>query len=354
MRKLLKRRSVKAGLPPGTVVHIADVASETTSITVTYYDEQDVREETISPARECPPVTTDLAVTWVHVAGLGQVEALERIGECFDLHPLVVEDIANTDQRPKTEDFGSYLYVVAKMTTHDEETHELLAEQVSVVLGPNFVLSFQESQGDLFGAVRERIRSGKGRIRTMGPDYLAYAILDAVVDSYFAAIERLGDRVEAVEEDLTDDPTPPTLHEIHRLKREMIYLTKAIWPLRDAISALQREETKLISPETGVFLRDCYDHTVHVIDTVTAFRDMLSGMLDLYLSTVSNKMNAIMKVLTIIATLFIPLTFIAGVYGMNFECMPELKWHWGYPAVLLVMAGLSIVMLVYFRRKDWI
>jgi magnesium transporter len=354
MRRLIKRRSVKAGLPPGTVVHIADVAGETTNVTVTCYDEHDVREETIAVDRECPAIAADRGVTWVHVAGLGRVDALEQLGECFKLHPLVIEDIANTDQRPKTEDFGSYVYVVAKMTSYDRQSHELLAEQISLVIGPNFVLSFQESQDDLFGAVRERIRSGKGRIRTMGADYLAYAILDAVVDGYFAAIERLGDRVEAVEEDLTDEPTPRTLHEIHRLKREMIYLTKAIWPLRDAISALQREETKLISPGTGVFLRDCYDHTVHVIDTVTAFRDMLSGMLDLYLSTVSNKMNAIMKVLTIIATLFIPLTFIAGIYGMNFKFMPELKWPWGYPAVLVVMAGLSLAMLIYFKRKDWI
>ncbi len=354
MRKLLKRRSVKAGLPPGTVVHVADVVSERTSITVMRYDEQNVREEAVEPGRECPRIAPDLAVTWVHVAGLGQVETLQQLGECFGLHPLVVEDIANTDQRPKTEDFGSYIYVVGKMTTYDEKTHELIAEQISVVIGSNFVLSFQESERDLFAPIRERIRGGKGRIRTRGPDYLAYAILDAVVDSYFAAVERLGERVEAVEEELADDPSPPTLHEIHHLKRELIYLQKATWPLRDAISALQREETNLISAETTVFLRDCHDHTVHVIDTVTAFRDMLSGMLDLYLSTVSNRMNAVMKVLTIIATLFIPLTFVAGIYGMNFEYMPELRWHWGYPATLLLMAGLSVVMLVYFRRRGWI
>ncbi len=353
MRRFLKRRSAKAGLPPGTVVHVADAVSERTAVGITSYDEHEVREHEVETEPECPAITTDLAVTWVHVTGLGQLEALQQIGECFDLHPLVVEDIASTDQRPKAEDYGAYLYVVGKMVHYDDQADELTAEQISVLIGPNFVLSFQESERDLFGAVRERIRSGKGRIRAMGPDYLAYAILDAVVDSYFAALEKVGDRVEAVEEELTDDPDPQTLHEIHRLKREMIYLTKAVWPLRDAISALQREETELISPETNVFLRDCYDHTVHLIDTVTALRDMLSGMLDLYLSTVSNRMNAVMKVLTIVATLFIPLTFIAGLYGMNFEYMPELKWHWGYPAVLAAMAGVSVGMLLYFRRRKW-
>jgi magnesium transporter len=354
MRKFLAKQSVKAGLSPGTLVHVGDTPPQTTTVTVVSYDEEHFRETELDTARECPPLAPDLAVTWVHVVGLGHLEFLEHIGECFGLHPLVLEDILNTGQRSKTEDFGEYLFVVGKIAHYDGDNNELSFEQISMIVGPDFVLSFQESAGELAAGVRDRIRGGRGRSRRMGADYLAYALLDAVVDSYFVALEALGEHIEAVEEDLLADPSIQTLQEIHRLRRETILVRKAIWPLRDAIAALQRGASSLVSDALTVFLRDCYDHTVRVMDTVTAFHETLSGMLDLYLSTVSNKMNAVMKVLTIIATLFIPLSFIAGVYGMDFDYMPELQWRWGYPAVLLLMVAVAIGMLVYFRRKDWL
>jgi len=354
MRRFLTKQSVKAGLSPGTLVHVGETPPETTRATVISYDEEHFRETELDAGQECPAIVPELAVTWVHVVGLGHLAVLEHIGQCFGLHPLVLEDILDTGQRAKTEDFGEYLFVVGKMAHYDEQKRELAVEQISVVIGPNFVLSFQESDSPLVAGVKERIQGGKGRSRHMGADYLAYVLLDAVVDGYFVALETLGERIEAVEEELLDDPSTAALQEIHRLRRETILVRKAIWPLRDAIAALQRDDSPLVSEGLAVFLRDCYDHTVQVMDTVAAFHETLSGMLDLYLSTVSNKMNAIMKVLTIIATLFIPLTFVAGLYGMNFEYMPELRSPWGYPAVLMVMAAAAIGMLLYFRRKDWL
>jgi magnesium transporter len=246
------------------------------------------------------------------------------------------------------------------MLQWDERRQELTAEQVSLVLGKRFVLSFQERPGDVFDAVRERLRTGKGRIRAAGADYLAYSLIDAVVDGYFGVLEGIGDRLEALEQVLISRPTPQTLREIHTLKREGLFLRKSVWPLREVISGLQRGGSELIASETAVYLRDVYDHTIQVIDTMETIRDMLAGMVDTYLSSVSNRMNEVMKVLTIIATIFIPLTFIAGVYGMNFQPdagplnMPELRWAWGYPAVLVVMAVVAALMVLYFRRKRWI
>jgi magnesium transporter len=227
------------------------------------------------------------------------------------------------------------------------------SEQVSIVVGDKFVLSFQESVGDVFEPIRDRIRNSKGRIRKMGSDYLAYALLDAVVDGYFSVLETIGDTIESMEEQLAKEPTEDILRQIHSLKREMIFLRKSIWPLRELISSLQRSDSDLISESTDVFLRDVYDHTIQVIDTVESFRDIVSGMLDLYLSSISNKMNAVMKVLTIIATIFIPLTFIAGIYGMNFKYMPELEWRWSYAVVWLIMILIAAGMIMYFRKKKW-
>ena len=240
------------------------------------------------------------------------------------------------------------------MISYDDQAQSVLSEQVSLVLGDNFVLSFQESIGDVFEQIRDRIRNAKGRVRKCGPDYLMYALLDAVVDGYFTVLEKLGEKIETMEEELVTSPTEQTLRQIHDLKREMIFLRKSVWPLRELISSLQRSESDLIKESTGVYLRDVYDHTIQVIDTVESFRDMVSGMLDIYLSSISNRMNAVMKVLTIIATIFIPLTFVAGIYGMNFEYMPELKWHWAYPVVWLVMIVIAAYMVVYFRKKRWL
>ena len=260
----------------------------------------------------------------------------------------------NTEQRPKIDDLEDYIFVVLKMLSYDSDQNQLRMEQISLVLGKNFVLSFQENTGDVFGPVRDRIRKAKGRIRKMGPDYLAYALLDAIMDNYFLVLEKLGEEIESLEEDLVSHPTPETVQKIHNLKRELIFLRKSVWPLREVINVLEKAETDLIQSRTLIFLRDIYDHTIQVIDTVETFRDMVSGMLDIYLSSVSNRMNEVMKVLTIIATIFIPLTFIAGVYGMNFKAMPELEISWGYPAVLVIMVVIGVMMLMMFRRKRWL
>ncbi len=354
MPRLIKKRSKKAGLPPGTLVHIGEQKAEEVTITVIDYDEARFQEEEIKTVEECFPFKDKPTVTWINVDGIHQVEVLELLGDCFGLHPLVLEDILNTDQRPKMEDFGDYIFVVLKTFSYNDQSDELEPEQISLILGPSFVMSFQEREGDVFNPIRERIRSSKGRIRRMGADYLAYALLDSIVDHYFIVLEQVGEEVEFLEEELVTNPTPETLQTIHNLKRDMIFLRKSVWPLREVIGALERGELSLIRESTGIYLRDVYDHTIQVVDTIETFRDMISGMLDIYLSSVSNRMNEVMKVLTIIATIFIPLTLIAGIYGMNFQYMPELGWRWGYPVVWLVMLVIGVVMLVYFRRKKWL
>ena len=360
MAKRTKKRLKKSGLPPGTLVYVGEQKVETVKISYLDYDEQNFQEKQVSNIEECFPFKTTPTVTWINIDGLHDVEIIERLGRQFELHPLILEDVLHAEQRPKYEDFDKYIFIVLRMLQYNEQIHDIESEQVSLILGTNFVISFQERVGDVFEPIRERLRNAKGRIRKMGSDYLAYALLDAMVDSYFAILEKIGERIESMEEQLVANPTEKTLHQIHTMKREMISLRKSIWPLREVISGVQRSESSLISETTGLYLRDVYDHTIQVIDTVESFRDMVSGMLDIYLSSISNKMNAVMKVLTIIATIFIPLTFIAGIYGMNFNPekspwnMPELNWYWGYPAVWLVMAVVLVIMLIYFRRKKWL
>jgi len=347
--------SRKAGLSPGALVHVGKKKIEKARIRIIDYDESQLQEREAKTIEECFPFKEKPTVTWINIDGLHEVDIIEKIGKHFDVHPLVLEDIVNTGQRPKMEDFDSYIFVVLKMLYYDEKENEVTAEQFSLILGSNFVISFQERVGDVFNPIRQRIRSAKGRIRKMGADYLAYCLVDTIVDSYFGILEKLGEEIESIEEELVHNPTPETLQTIHNLKREMIFLRKSVWPLRELISELERGESSLIHESTGIYLRDVYDHTIQVIDTIETFRDMVSGMLDIYLSSVSNKMNEVMKVLTIFAAIFIPLTFVAGIYGMNFEYMPELKWHWVYPeafwGTIAVLAG---VMLFYFKRKRWL
>jgi magnesium transporter len=354
MPKWVKKRSKKAGLPPGTLIHIGERKTEALKITILDYDETHFEEREIKTIEECFPFRNTSTVTWINIDGLHQVEVLEKLGHFYGFHPLVMEDILNTDQRPKMEDYGEYLYIVLKMIVYMDKSKEIVTEQISLILGPNFVISFQEREGDVFNPVRERIRNGKGRIRKMGADYLAYNLLDAIVDNYFIILEKLGEKIEFLEEELVVHPATETLQEIHHFKRELIFLRKAVWPLREVIGGLERGELSLIQESTRIYLRDVYDHTIQVMDTVETFRDMVSGMLDIYLSSISNRMNAVMKVLTIIATIFIPLTFIAGIYGMNFKYMPELEWRWGYPIILLIMFILGVFMLIYFRNKKWL
>jgi magnesium transporter len=354
INKRFKKDSQKAGLPPGTLVHIGERKLESVRITLIDYDEQNVREKQPDEIEQCFPFKTTPTVTWINIDGLHDIQLMEKIGKNFDFHPLILEDVLNTGQRPKFEDFENYIFIVLKMLTYDESEETIKSEQVSMILGKNFVISFQEIQGDVFENIRERIRNAKGRIRKMSCDYLLYVLLDAIVDNYFAILEKFGEKIESLEEQLVSDPDEKILQKIHSIKRELISLRKSVWPLRELVSGLQRSESPLISESTIIYFRDVYDHTIQVIDTVETFRDMVSGMLDIYLSSISNRMNAVMKVLTIIATIFIPLTFIAGVYGMNFKIIPELEWKWGYGAVWLVMLIVAACMLVYFRRKKWL
>ena len=312
-----------------------------------------VREASISDLTECFPCSDASTVTWIDVNSVHQVELVAKLGECFSLHPLVVEDILNTDQRPKLEDYGEYLFIVFRAFSCNGGLCPMETEQISLILGPNYVISFQEKESTVFDKILERIRTGKGRTVKSGADYLAYSLLDTIVDNYFIVLEHLGERMEALEDTLVANPASQTLREIHLLKRDLISIRRSVWPLREVLNNMQREGTILITETTRVYLRDVYDHAIHAIDTLETFRDMISGMLDIYLSSASNRLNEVMKVLTIIATIFIPLTFIVGVYGMNFRFMPELRWRWGYPAVLLLMAGISVYMLYFFKKKKW-
>lgn len=354
MLKHRKKRLGKIGLPPGTPVYVGDRGDEEVKITILDYDESQIQEKEVKDVEECFPFKETSTVTWINMDGIHKVENIEKIGNHFGVHSLVQEDIVHTEQRPKVEEFEGHLYIVLKMIAYDEENKRTLSEQVSLILGPNYVISFQERQGDIFDSIRERIRNLKGRIRKMGADYLAYTLLDTVVDHYFLVLEKFGERLEELEDELISNPRPEDLQEIHRLKREMIYLRKSVWPLREVISNLEKTETSLIVQSTQIYLRDVYDHTIQIIDTVETYRDMLSGMHDTYLSSISNRMNEIMKVLTIIATIFIPLTFIAGIYGMNFDFMPELGWKWAYFALWGVILGIALIMIFYFRRKKWL
>jgi magnesium transporter len=354
MVRRLKKRSKKAGLPPGSLVHIGDRLTEKTKITVFDYDEAHLQEKEIKTVGECRQFKDSPTVAWIHIEGIHDTQILEELGTVFGLHPLTLEDILNTDQRPKMEDFCEYIYIVLKtFYNHADENNETTSEQISIILGPTFVISFQEKETDIFNPLRERIRAGKGRLRKSGADYLAYSLIDTIVDNYFTILEHLGEKIEIIEESLVKNPSTQTLQAIQNLKREMIFLRKSVWPLRETISSLQRTECQLIHDSTSVFLKDIYDHTIQVIDTIETFRDMLSGILDIYLSSISNRMNEIMKVLTVIATIFMPLTFIAGLYGMNFKYMPELEWHWGYFLILAVMITVAVSMLAYFRKKGW-
>ncbi len=354
INKSIRKRSRTAGLAPGTLVHVGERKMDSVKITVIDYDQNNLTEKQAANVEECFEFKTTPTVTWINIDGLHDIKLVEKIGKHYEIHPLVLEGIVNTTQRPKFEDMDTYIFIVFKMLTYNDEQGTVQSEQVSVILSRGVVISFQECVGDVFENIRERLRNAKGRLRSMGADYLMYTLLDAVVDNYFTVLEKLGERIEELEERLVSNPNEQMLRQIHNIKRELISLRKSVWPLREVISSLERSESSLIKKATGVYLRDVYDHTIQVIDTLESFRDMASGVLDIYLSSISNRMNAVMKVLTIIATIFIPLTFIAGIYGMNFKYMPELEWRWGYLMVWLVMTGVVIIMLTYFRKKKWL
>jgi magnesium transporter len=348
------RSARKAGLPPGALVYTGDQTLDKATIDIMDYDADDFRELKSVSASDTAPFRESPTVTWMNVIGLHDVELIGAIGERFDLHPLVLEDVLSTGQRPKFENLGDYLFIVLKTLHWRRESSDVRTEQISLVLGPSFVVSFQEIPEDPFDNVRERIRTGRGRIRTMGADYLAYALIDAVVDNYFVALESLGERIEVLSEETMGDPTEHTVHDIQSLRHILSDVRRSVWPLREVISAFQREESPLLTETTDVYVRDVYDHTIQVVETIEAYRDIVSGLFDMYLSSVSNRMNEVMKVLTIIATIFIPITFVAGVYGMNFHRMPELAWAWGYPLALFAMLSIALTMVFYFKRKRWL
>jgi magnesium transporter len=353
-KKVIRTHPGKIGAAPGSLIHVGEQKVHSAQITLTEYNAEQLREKSISTITAVEHNKADRLVRWVNVDGIHQVNLLESCGTHFNLHSLVLEDILNTGHRPKFEEHDDYLFLVLKMLFLPEAGSEVQTEQISLIVKENLVLSFQERSGDVFDGVRERIRNNRGRIRKRGADYLAYALLDSVIDNYFVILEKIGEEIEGLQEELIFAPTPTTLQKIHNLKREMILLRKSVWPLRELISGMQRCESTLIARENEIFFKDIYDHTIQVIDTVETFRDILSGMLDLYLSSISNRMNEIMKVLTIMATIFIPLTFIAGIYGMNFDVMPELHWPWGYAAFWIMILFIAGGMALYFRKKNWL
>ncbi|MFP4053237.1 MAG: magnesium/cobalt transporter CorA [Phycisphaerae bacterium] len=360
MARWMKSLRGKAGLPPGTLVHVGEKRTEKTKITVLDYGTDSCRQHEVPVPGDVYPYKTTDTVSWINIDGIHDVNIVGTIGREFGIHPLLLEDIVNTSQRAKVNYGEQQVFIVLKMLDFNEAEEQVEVEQVSLVFGPNYLLSFQEREGDVFEGVRERIRSGRGRVRQAGTDYLAYALMDAIVDNYYLILERIGDRVEKLEEEVINDPAPETVRTIYHYKREMINLRRAAWPLREEIGTMMRDEHPQVSQDVRPYLRDLYEHCVQVIDTIETFRDMISGMLDLYLSCVSNRMNEVMKVLTIIATIFIPLSFVVGLYGMNFDPevspwnMPELSWYFGYPAVWCVLLAITGAMLYYFKRRGWL
>jgi len=360
MTLYIKKAKKKLGLKPGSVVYVGEKRVEKVTIDVIDYTDSDFTEKRVDNIEECFPFKESPTMSWINITGIHETDIVERLGKHFDMHPLVLEDIVNTGQRPKMEDTGEYIFVVLKMLYKADEDGELSAEQVSILFGKNWVITFQEKPQDVFELVRQRIKRTVPRVRFMTADYLAYTLIDAAVDHYFLVLEDVGERIEALEDEIADSPKQESLATIRELKKQLIFMRKAVWPLREVIGGLERTESKLIKDSTEPYIRDLYEHTIQVIDTVETFRDMVSGLLDLYHTGVSNHMNEVMKVLTIIATIFIPLGFLAGVYGMNFDTgaspfnLPELGFRFGYPmfwgAVVIVASGL----LWFFRRKNWL
>lgn len=350
----MKGISKKRGLKPGSLVHVGKSTGKGSKISVIDYKGEVFDERNLKSIEESYKYKNSDSVTWINVDGLEDMGLYEKFGKEFGIHPLVMEDILNTNQRPKIEEFDNYIYVVLKMIYYSKNVP--VVEQVSLICMKNVVITFQEQElkGDVFDNLRNRLRTSGNKLRSSGTDYLAYAIIDSIVDNYFVALEKFEDRIETFEEKLLKNPTNEVFTEIYNMKREMIFIRKSVWPLREVINILQRGESDFISSDTSVYFKDVYDHTIQVIDSIELFRDIIEGMLDTYLSSVSNKMNEVMKFLTIFSTIFIPLSFLVGVYGMNFDNMPELKWHYAYQGLWVIMIAIVVSMLVYFKKKKWL
>jgi magnesium transporter len=354
MAKLLKKHSRKIGLPPGSLIYTGIPTDKQIEISLVDYDANHVKEFNNASLEECIAYLKTPATTWIHICGIHDIKVVEQIGKHFGLHSLMLEDIVTSGQRSKLDDYKDNIYIVMRLLKYDEEKNEIEDEQVSFILGSNFLLSFSETKKDLYEPVKERIRNKNSRITHRGADYLCYSLIDCTVDHYFLILEKVDEQLENLEEELVQDPNPNTLKKIQQTKRSIALLRKSVWPTRGVINLFRRLETPLIQETTKIYMQDVYDHTIQAIDTIESFRDLSSGLLDIYLSNINLRMNEVMKVLTIVATIFVPLTFIASIYGMNFEYIPELHYRWGYPMVLGFMLFVTCGMLYYFRRKQWI
>lgn len=355
----LRKRAQKKGHAPGTPIFTGEVKTDKPIITVINYSKESFNEIVGDHLEKCMAAVKEEGVNWVNVEGLHDVEMITHLGQYFKIHPLTIEDILNVEHRPKVEEFDNYLFVTLKILLYDPKNSTFVINQLSIILGKNFVLTFQESDTKLFDNIRDRLKNIKNHsLREHGSDYLMYRLLDAVIDDYFIVLEALGDQIEKIEENIISGPMGRASHmnsnAIYHLKRQALLLRKAIWPMREVIGQITHVEDKLITDFTRLYLRDVYDHTVQAIDTIETFRDMLASMLDMYLSILTNRMNEIMKTLTIIATIFIPLTWLASLYGMNFPYMPGLYWRYGYPMTLLAMGIMAVAMIIYFKRRKWI
>lgn len=349
-----KRVAKKPGQSPGTLQFTGKKKLEKVLIHLWEYDENNLSEYDLTDIDDSKQYLESPSNTWINIYGLHDVERLKEIWNFFQLHPLMQEDIVNIHQRAKIEEYPEQMFFVIRMISISEDPEELKSEQVSVVIGSNYVLTFQEDTFPIFEPVLHRLKSASPRLRKNGPDYLAYALIDTIVDHYFKVLEQFGEEIEVLENEVLENFENSIPEKIHRLRRKLIFFRKAVWPLRDSLNSLLREESKFINEENKVYFRDVHDHTIQIIDGLENYRDMVIGLLDMYMSQVSNKMNEVMKVLTIIATIFIPLTFIAGIYGMNFEYMPELKLPWAYPTLLILMLMTGVGMFYFFRRKKWL
>lgn len=354
MAESLSYASEKSGLPSGSLVHVGEVHGIENRITVIDYNPSMLEKHIIKSIEDVLPYKQTDTVTWVNIEGLSDISIIDAIGKHFGIHALVLEDILNTHQRPKFEDFNDYLYIVLKALSLSDDIFDVDYEQVSLLVLDKFVFSFKEKPDDIFDPILAQLGNEKGRLRNFGTDYLAYVIMDTVVDEYFALQDALDELIENVEDELLSTPTAKTLKTIQTIKRELIFLRRSVSPLRELLVAIQRSDSHLLHERTKRYFGDVYDHAIRVIEAMESYRDLIAGMLDIYLSSVSNKMNETMKVLTVFATIFIPLTFIAGVYGMNFEYMPELKWKWAYPALWMLFIAISVFLLGYFKKKDWL
>lgn len=350
-KQQLKKRSHKVGLPPGSLPEKAPSA-ERARASLIQYNQSAINEEPYDLKNPILPVNDK--IEWINVDGVHDTETLKALGQTFNIHSLILEDISSLDQRPKVDEYGDQLFATIRMMYFDEESGQVDSEQVSLVLGKHYLLSFQEKEGDVFDKNRERLRSGKGRIRSSGADYLFYTLLDTVVDHYYVILESLGEKIDELEIKLIENPQEDDLRKLYRYRNETMYLKKWAWPTREMINKLLRNDSGLMCKDTEMYLRDVYDHSQHVIDTIESYRDLLASMMDLYLNSVSNRLNQVMKVLTVIATIFIPLTFLTGVYGMNFHFMPELDYNWAYPGLLVLMFVIIGIQLVYFKKKGWL